>query len=130
MTAQSNELKFKDVINDIKKKYLTITKDNRLGGSHLLNEISDMIQKSISVAPSKGITPLFVLHRIFRDIALDQEERSVTMEECRRLYNLLNKSIIKLISDLEKLNRISYRELLEDCNMLIHAYLFGSSTLH
>jgi len=118
------------VINDIKKKYLTITKDNRLGGSHLLNEISDMIQKSISVAPSKGITPLFVLHRIFRDIALDQEERSVTMEECRRLYNLLNKSIIKLISDLEKLNRISYRELLEDCNMLIHAYLFGSSTLH
>jgi len=107
-------------IRSIKQRYIELTKNEEIGGANLLNKLSDEIKDMLYDVPTKYIVPLFVLHKMLKDIALYQDDREVTVNECRELYTKLHKPILKLLSDLEADEELSI--LLEDCAELISTY--------
>lgn len=88
-------------ISGFKKRYFQVTEKERLGGTDVLEELSQEAFKILKKSPPKHILPLFILFKVFHDISIDQERRMVELKEARQLYNRLNKWITKLLEDLE-----------------------------
>lgn len=89
-------------IDELEMLYNDLTREGCIGGSHPLRKISELCHSICLRADSSRILPSFVLSTIFSNIALNQEERPVTTDECKELYNLLNDSIKMVIGDLKK----------------------------
>lgn len=105
-------------ITEIKKLYIDITRDNEIAGVQPLNELTssifDVLKKK---SKPELVIPLFSLYTAIKDIANSQEERLVTEEDGKALYNLLNDSIYRLLEDLEA--GANSDILLKDTNDLI-----------
>lgn len=113
-------MNYMDDITELERLYVELTKDGRIGGSHPLKKISE-ICLSICLNAGRGkILPSFVLYTIFSDIAFDQDDRLVTTEECKELYDLLNDSIYIIIGHLK--NPPADKILLQDIEKLIQNY--------
>jgi len=110
-----------DKISDIRERYLEITKDKRIGGSAQLYALAKRINQVLKEVPSKYLIPLFVLHTIIKDIAIDQDERPVEVKECQDLYTKLNSEITKLLDDLEK--EVEDTVIIEDTINLIKKWI-------
>ncbi|GFO97132.1 hypothetical protein ig2599ANME_1332 [groundwater metagenome] len=89
-------------IDELEMLYNDLTKEGGIGGSHLLRKISELCNSICLNADHGRILPSFVLSTIFNNIALSQEERPITTDECKELHNLLNDSIKMVINDLKR----------------------------
>ncbi len=107
-------------ITELERLYIELTKDSSIGGSHPLKKISEICLSICLNAGQGKILPSFVLYTIFSDIAFDQDDRMVTTEECKELYNVLNDPIKVVISHLR--NSPTDKILLEDVEKLIQNY--------
>lgn len=109
-------------VSSFKKKYIQKTQGKSLGGTHPLNELACDAFKILKKAPSKYVCSLFVLSKLFEDIANNQERRMVEEKETKQLYNRLNKHIIKILENLEKNRKQDI--LSRDVSNLIKNYPF------
>lgn len=90
-------------VDELEELYSELTKEGSIGGSHLLRKISEVCHQVSLNSDYGGIFPSFILSTIFNNIALNQDDRPITTDECKELYNLLNRSISAVINDLRKL---------------------------
>ncbi len=107
-------------IDELEKLYVELTKEGCIGGSHLLRKISGICHQVSLNSDYGGIFPSFILSTIFNNIALDQDNRPVTTDECKELYNLLNEPISAVINDLRKLP--TDKIIIQDTEKLILNY--------
>ncbi|MGQ9722948.1 MAG: hypothetical protein ACUVXA_16695 [Candidatus Jordarchaeum sp.] len=117
----NNKKSIKQEITHIKQTYLQHASCKTIGGHHPLSELSQKIWKIINDSPKKYVVPLFILSEIFSNIAEDQYEREVTLDECEKLYEKLHNFILKTITDIEK--NAKENALLTDCTNLVKAYI-------
>jgi hypothetical protein len=115
----NSDQKTKRQIVNIKNAYLDLVSDKSIGGSQPLKRLARKIWEGITGSPPEYSVPLFVLYRVLMDIAIQQDEGPVTIDECKRLYLRLHDSILKIILDVE--NSVGASTLLKDCADLIEA---------
>jgi len=89
----------RDEILNIRNKYLGITKDEQIGGSHQLDALAHQINELLKKAPSNYLIPLFILYTIIKDIGgyhiiannIDPENR-LYMSRSEKTIHIMHKS--------------------------------------
>jgi len=87
-------------LEDLRNIYNDITKDGVIGGSSQLEEFANKCLE-LGKKYEELKTPAFVIYSIFKEIATNQYQRDVPVEECKEIYDALNLSLCSLFEDME-----------------------------
>lgn len=108
-------------IEKLLKKYNEMTKDEYIGGTASLEELQNILLKNIH--DDDLSLPLFVLYHIIEDIREDQYQRAVTLEECKKIYDVLHGPVTILLNDIN--NNDDFSKSLDNLVQIFNKYYFN-----
>ena len=116
MNKESQEL-LRNVINEFEAQ----CEDKAIGGTYPLKDLSESCSKLAKVGAYKYTISSFILSSIFWEIAENQKERAVPLDECNKLYSTLYQPIKKVFQNLKA--DVDEKILIKDIEELVINYL-------